>query len=51
MGALELVVTFIRYLMIALMTVVAIDHVFLGGAKTAAAEQFARSALVHFKLL
>jgi hypothetical protein len=51
MGALELLVIFDRYLVLALMMVVAMDHVFLAGAKTAAAEHFARSALLHFGLL
>jgi hypothetical protein len=51
MGVLELVVIFIRYLVVVLMMVVAMDHVFLAGAKTAAAEHFARTALLHFGLL
>jgi len=51
MGVLELLVTFIRYLVLGLMMLVAIDHVFLAGTKTAAAEHFARTALLHFRLL
>jgi hypothetical protein len=51
MGILELAAAFIRYLLVALMMVVAIDHVFLAGAKTAAAEHFARTALLQLGLL
>jgi hypothetical protein len=51
MGVLELLVTLIRYLVLALMMVVAIDHLFLAGANTAAAEYFARTTLLHFGLI
>jgi hypothetical protein len=51
MGVLELLVTLIRYLVLALMMVVAIDHMFLAGANTAAAEHFARTTLLHFGLI